>query len=95
MDFDDPRFVRRISSQSSTEMARRTISEVSYRIIEGFDDEFAQNILSHPIYTTANQALRQFLQDEGHTSMYPFVRIVHLPSDKLEQSLNLELMISA
>ena len=59
--------------------------EVSYRDIEGFDDEFAQNIIAHPDlhFQAANQALRQFLQDEGHTSMYPFVRIVHLPSDQI------------
>ncbi len=59
--------------------------EVSYRLIEGFDDEFAQNIIAHPDlhFQAANQALRQFLQDEGHSSMYPFVRIVHLPSDQI------------
>ena len=59
--------------------------EVSYRIIEGFDDEFAQNIIAHPElhFHAANQALRQFLQDEGHTAMYPFVRIVHMPSDQV------------
>jgi replicative DNA helicase Mcm len=34
-------------------------------------------------FQAANQALRQFLQDEGHTSMYPFVRIIHLPSDQV------------
>jgi replicative DNA helicase Mcm len=59
--------------------------EVSYRLIEGFDDDFAQNIIAQPDlhFQAANQALRQFLQDEGHTSMYPFVRIVHLPSDQV------------
>ena len=59
--------------------------EVSYRRIEGFDDDFAQNIIAKPDlhFQAANQALRQFLQDEGHTSMYPFVRIVHLPSDQV------------
>ena len=59
--------------------------EVSYRLIEGFDDDFAQNIIAKPDlhFQAANQALRQFLQDEGHTSMYPFVRIVHLPSDQV------------
>ena len=36
--------------------------EVSYRIIEGFDDEFAQNILAHPDlhFQAATQPLRQF-----------------------------------
>jgi len=59
--------------------------EVSYRLIEGFDDDFAQNIIARPDlhFQAANQALRQFLQDEGHNSMYPFVRIVHLPSDQV------------
>ena len=59
--------------------------EVSYRLIEGFDDDFAQNIIAQPDlhFQAANQALRQFLQDEGHTSMYPFVRIIHLPSDQV------------
>lgn len=59
--------------------------EVSYRLIEGFDDDFAQNIIAKPDlhFQAANQALRQFLQDEGHTSMYPFVRIIHLPSDQV------------
>ena len=59
--------------------------EVSYRLIEGFDDEFAQNIIAHPDlhFQAANQALRQFLQDEGHASMYPFVRIIHMPSDQV------------
>lgn len=58
---------------------------VSYRLIEGFDDDFAQNIIAQPDlhFQAANQALRQFLQDEGHNSMYPFVRIVHLPSDQV------------
>jgi replicative DNA helicase Mcm len=59
--------------------------EVSYRIIEGFDDEFAQDIIEHPNlhFHAANDALRQFLRDTGHTNLFPFVRIVHLPSDQI------------
>ena len=59
--------------------------EVSYRIIEGFDDEFAQDIIKHPElhFHAANHALRQFLRDAGHSTMFPFVRIVHLPSDQI------------
>ena len=59
--------------------------EVSYRIIEGFDDEFAQDIIEHPElhFHAANHALRQFLRDAGHPTMFPFVRIVHLPSDQV------------
>jgi len=53
--------------------------EVSYRVIEGFDHEFAHDIVEHPEL----QALRQFLLDAGHSNMYPFVRIVHLPSDQI------------
>ena len=39
-------------------MADEQSLEVSYRIIEGFDDEFAQNIIAHPElhFHAANQA---------------------------------------
>ena len=59
--------------------------EVSYRVIEGFDHEFAHVIVEHPElhFHASNQALRQFLLDAGHSNMYPFVRIVHLPSDQI------------
>ena len=59
--------------------------EVSYRIIEGFDDEFAHDIIEHPElhFHAANHALRQFLRDAGHPEIFPFVRIVHLPSDQV------------
>ena len=59
--------------------------EVSYRVIEGFDHEFAHDIVEHPElhFHASNQALRQFLIDAGHSNMYPFVRIVHLPSDQI------------
>ena len=59
--------------------------EVSYRVIEGFDHEFAHDIVQHPElhFHASNQALRQFLMDAGHTTMYPFVRIVHLPVDQV------------
>ncbi len=59
--------------------------EVSYRVIEGFDHEFAHDIVEHPElhFHASNQALRQFLLDAGHSNMYPFVRIVHLPSDQI------------
>jgi replicative DNA helicase Mcm len=59
--------------------------EVSYRVIEGFDHEFAHDIVQHPElhFHASNQALRQFLMDAGHTTMYPFVRIIHLPVDQV------------
>ena len=59
--------------------------EVSYRVIEGFDHEFAHDIVQHPElhFHASNQALRQFLMDAGHTTMYPFVRIAHLPVDQV------------
>ena len=59
--------------------------EISYRVIEGFDHEFAHDIVEHPElhFHASNQALRQFLLDAGHSNMYPFVRIVHLPSDQI------------
>jgi len=59
--------------------------EVSYRVIEGFDHEFAHDIVQHPDlhFHASNQALRQFLLDAGHSTMYPFVRIVHLPVDQV------------
>ncbi|NCG42795.1 MAG: hypothetical protein GWO84_04570 [Euryarchaeota archaeon] len=59
--------------------------EVSYRIIEGFDTEFANDIVKNPDlhFHAANQALRQFLIDAGGAAMYPFVRIIHLPSDQV------------
>ncbi|MBT7263134.1 MAG: minichromosome maintenance protein MCM, partial [Euryarchaeota archaeon] len=59
--------------------------EVSYRVIEGFDHEFAHDIVQHPElhFHASNQALRQFLLDAGHSTMYPFVRIVHLPVDQV------------
>ena len=59
--------------------------EVSYRVIEGFDHEFAHDIVQHPElhFHASNQALRQFLLDAGHSNMYPFVRIIHLPVDQV------------
>jgi replicative DNA helicase Mcm len=59
--------------------------EISYRIIEGFDTEFANDIVKNPDlhFHAANQALRQFLIDAGGAVMYPFVRIIHLPSDQV------------
>ena len=41
--------------------------EVSYREVEGYDHEFAQDILANPDlhFRAANQALRQFLLDAG------------------------------
>jgi replicative DNA helicase Mcm len=57
---------------------------VSYRIIEGYDHEFAQDLLANPEhhFLAANHALRQFLLDAGHGNILPFVRIEHLPSDQ-------------
>jgi len=59
--------------------------EISYRTIEGFDTEFANDIVKNPDlhFHAANQALRQFLIDAGSPTMYPFVRINHLPSDQV------------
>ena len=59
--------------------------EVSFRIIEGYDHEFASDILLHPDhhFMAANQALRAFLLDAGHRDVTPFVRIIHLPSDQV------------
>ena len=59
--------------------------DISYRIIEGFDTEFANDIVKNPDlhFHAANQALRQFLIDAGGATMYPFVRIIHLPSDQV------------
>jgi len=59
--------------------------EISYRTIEGFDTEFAHDIVKNPDlhFPAANQALQQFLIDTGSPTMYPFVRIIHLPSDQV------------
>ena len=59
--------------------------EVSYQIIEGFDHDFAQSILSQPElhYDASNRALRELLADVGHGAIHPWVRIVHLPSDQI------------
>ena len=59
--------------------------DVSYREVEGYDHEFAQDILANPEhhFRAANQALRQFLLDAGEGNLMPFVRIVHLPSDQI------------
>ena len=59
--------------------------EVSFREVEGYDHEFAQDILSNPDhhFRAANQALRQFLLDAGEGNLMPFVRIIHLPSDQV------------
>ncbi|MDA0648898.1 MAG: minichromosome maintenance protein MCM [archaeon] len=59
--------------------------DISYRIIEGFDTEFANDIVKNPDlhFHAANQALRQFLIDAGGSTIYPFVRIIHLPSDQV------------
>ncbi len=59
--------------------------DVSYREVEGYDHEFAQDILANPEhhFLAANQALRQFLLDAGEGNIMPFVRIVHLPSDQV------------
>ena len=59
--------------------------EVSYREVEGYDHEFAQDILANPDhhFRAANQALRQFLLDAGEGNLMPFVRIIHLPSDQV------------
>ncbi len=59
--------------------------EVSYREVEGYDHEFAQDILANPElhFRSANNALHQFLLDAGEGNIAPFVRIVHLPSDQV------------
>ena len=52
--------------------------EVSFREVEGYDHEFAQDILANPDhhFRAANQALRQFLLDAGEGNLMPFVRII-------------------
>jgi replicative DNA helicase Mcm len=59
--------------------------EVSYRIIEGLDHDFAQNILAHPEanFQSANRALNQILLDTGYGNLQPFVRIHDLPSTQI------------
>ena len=58
---------------------------ISYRVIEGYDHEFAQDLLANPDlhFSAANRALHQFLLDAGHGTILPFVRIEHLPSDQI------------
>jgi replicative DNA helicase Mcm len=59
--------------------------DVSYREVEGYDHEFAQDILAKPElhFDAANSALQQFMLDIGAGSILPFVRIVHLPPDQV------------
>jgi len=58
--------------------------EVSYRIIENFDPDFAVDIVEHPDLNTqaANQALRMLLTEMGSSTIVAFVRIVDLPPDR-------------
>ena len=44
--------------------------DISYREVEGYDHEFAQDILANPEhhFRAANQALRQFLLDAGEAT---------------------------
>lgn len=59
--------------------------DVSYREVEGYDHEFAQDILAKPElhFDAANQALQQFMLDIGAGNIMPFVRIIHLPPDQV------------
>ena len=59
--------------------------DVSYREVEGYDHEFAQDILAKPElhFDAANSALQQFMLDIGAGNILPFVRIVHLPPDQV------------
>ena len=59
--------------------------DVSYREVEGYDHEFAQDILAKPDlhFDAANDALQQFMLDIGAGNILPFVRIVHLPPDQV------------
>ena len=59
--------------------------EVSYREVEGYDHEFAQDILAKPDlhFEAANKALQQFMLDVGAGNILPFVRIMHLPPDQV------------
>ena len=59
--------------------------EVSYRVIESLDHDFAQNILAHPDanFQSANRALNQILLDSGYGNLQPFVRIQDLPSTQI------------
>ena len=59
--------------------------QVSYRDLERWDLGFAESILVQPeLHLEASrQAVKQVLVDEGHGTMDPFIRIVHLPGDQL------------
>lgn len=59
--------------------------EVSYREVEGYDHEFAQDILANPElhFDAANHALQDFMLDIGAGNIMPFVRIIHLPQDQV------------
>ena len=57
--------------------------EISYRAIESFDPDFAEDIVTHPDLNVqaANQALQLLLTELGSKNVIGFVRIVDLPPD--------------
>ena len=53
--------------------------DVSYREVEGYDHEFAQDILAKPElhFDAANQALQQFMLDIGAGNIMP-LSLIHI-----------------
>jgi replicative DNA helicase Mcm len=60
-----------------------TSLEVSYRVVESFDPDFAVDIVEHPDLNAqaSNQALALLLREMGASNIVAFVRIIDLPSD--------------
>ena len=57
--------------------------DVSYRVIESFDPDFAMDIVEHPDLNTqaANTAIGLLLTEMGAGNIVAFIRIVDLPPD--------------
>jgi replicative DNA helicase Mcm len=75
--------------------------EISYRVIESFDPDFAVNIVEHPDLNAqaANTAIGLLLSEMGAGNIVAFVRIIDFPSDcsrtvRQLRSEDLSLMIS-
>ena len=75
--------------------------EISYRVIESFDPDFAVNIVEHPDLNAqaANTAIGLLLSEMGSGNIVAFIRIVDFPSDcsrtvRQLRSEDLSLMIS-
>ena len=63
---------------------------ISYRVIEGYDHEFAQDLLANPDlhFSAANRALHQFLLDAGHGTILPLFELSISLATKFAQCLN-------